>query len=200
MGFLDKLIQSVFTEKSVNITYEPSGELVKKPLKRSEKFMEIYNNWVENQGYNFIIRSIFEEWQTRNEISSPEASFFYYDTEQSNGFLHYFEKGTPKDEVHYLLELFSARVKKLDYSINHQEEQMSEEESFVKIKEVIYLKPKLRYRMETPYQQLYGNIHIECVWHDGEPYYIKVMANYFSDRAYDLPSSFDELVAHLFVF
>lgn len=200
MGFLDKLIQSVFTEKSANITYEPSSNLIKKPLKRSEKFKISYQKWQENQSYNFLIRSIFEEWDTRIEISAPEASFFYYDTEKSNGFLYYFDVGSNTDDVNYLVQLFADRVKELGYMINHQEEEVTEAESFLKTKQVIYLKPKLKYRMETPYRQLYGNIHIECVWHDGEPYYIKVMANYFSDRAYDLPSSFDELVAHLFVF
>ncbi len=200
MGFLDKLIQSVFSDKSVNITYEPSTKLVKKTLKRSEKFKETYHKWVENLSFNFIIRLIFEEWETRSEILAPEASLFYYNTDQSNGFLYYFEKGANTDDIHFLVQLFADRVKKLGYMVNHQEEEVTEAENFLKTKQVVYLKPKLKYRMETPYQQLFGNIHIECVWHDGEPYYIKVMANYYSDRAYDLPSSFDDLVAHLFVF
>lgn len=200
MGFLDKLIQSVFTEKSTNITYEGTSDLIKKPLKRSDQFRKKYQSWVENQHYNFIIRSISEEWGTRNEISSIEAKLFYYDTEKSNGFLYYFDKGESKEMPQFLIQLFADRVKELGYSMNHQEEQIVEADSFLKTKEVIYLKPKLKYRMETPYEQLFGNIHIECVWHDQEPYYIKLMANYFSDRAYNLPSSFDKLVAHLFVF
>ncbi len=200
MGFLDKLIQSVFSEKSTNITSEPSGRLVKKALKRSDKFLADYQSWVDNQSFNFIIRKIFEEWETRNEISSVEASFFYYNTEKSNGFLFYFDGSTDKQEAHYLLTLFADRVKKFGYIINHQEEEVIEETNFLKTKEVTYLKPRLKYRVELPYKQLFGNIHIECVWHDGTPYYIKVMANYYSDRSYELPYSFEDLVAQLFVF
>jgi hypothetical protein len=200
MGFLDKLIQSVFSEKSTNSTCEPSDKLVKKVLKRSDKFLADYNKWVDNQSYNFIIRSLFEEWETRNEISSVEASFFFYNTKMSNGFLYYFDRSTDKQTAHYLLTLFADRVKTLGYLIKHQEEEVIEESDFLKVKEVIYLKPRLKYRVELPYKQLFGNIHLECVWHDGSPYYIKVMANYYSDKSYDVPYSFEDLVAQIFVF
>jgi hypothetical protein len=198
MSFLDKLIQSVL----------PSGQevergdtvLVKRTIKRSEKYKYDFEEWKTQQSYNFSIRALKEEWETRSEIAAVEAIFFYYNSPKSNGFVYYFDNGTSNEEASFLFELLKYRVKQLDYSINHSEEEVKEQKDFVLTKESYYLKPKLKYRKSVPFQQLYGTIRIEFTSRDGRPYYLKLMANYFSDRSYQDPHSFEELAEHLFVF
>jgi len=198
MGFLDKLLQTVLpADQSAN---DGSSVLVKRALKRSEKYINDWEEWKNQQSYNFSIRALKEEWDTRSEIAAIETSFFYYNSPQSNGFVYYFDSGTSNEEASFLFELFKFRVKELDYAINHSEEEMKEEKDCVVTKESYYLKPKLKYRKQPPFHQLYGTIRIEFTSRDGRPYYLKLMANYFSDRSYQEPYSFEELAEQLFVF
>lgn len=198
MGFLDKLIQSILpTEQAVESS---SNILVKKVIRRSEKYKSDFEVWRRGQNYNFNVRAIKEEWETRSEIAAVEANFFYYNSPQSKGFVYYFENGVPQEQASFLFELFKYRIIELDYAINHSEEEIKEDQDWIVSKESYYLKPKLKYRKTTPFNQLYGTIRIVFASKDGAPYYIKLLANYFSDRSYQEPYSFEELAEHLFVF
>jgi hypothetical protein len=62
-----------------------------------------------------------------------------------------------------------------------------------------YLKPPLRQPIQHDLiSQLYGNILIEKIAVNNKPNYLKFLATFYSDRLYQEPNPFDELLDRIF--
>lgn len=73
---------------------------------------------------------------------------------------------------------------------------MAERGDLVETKEMHYLKPKND--LTTPRDQKFGNVQIEYTRVNDEPTNIKLIANTYSDRAYQEPKDFEQLAQHIF--
>ena len=87
-------------------------------------------------------------------------------------------------------------MKKLDYRLVNSHLTIQEKGEDVETREMHYLKPKSGF--EAPRDQKYGNVQIEFIRLNDRPANINLLANTYSDRAYNEPKEFEELAQHIF--
>jgi hypothetical protein len=76
---------------------------------------------------------------------------------------------------------------------------MEEINDQVKVTQKFYFKPPIKLPTQNELiSQLYGNIVIEKVSLNNQPNYLKFLATFYSDRLYQDPNPFDQLLDRLF--
>lgn len=121
------------------------------------------------------------------------------DSKYARGFaITYEELFTPQSFSNLFLA-FAQRVLALGYHKVSLDRKLEEINDQVRSTEKFYFKPPLQLPVEDQLiSQLYGNVAIEKITLNNQPNYLKVLATFYSDRLYQDPMPFEELVTQLF--
>ena len=199
MSIFNRLIKQLLPSHSEEENTE-SEVLVREPIKHSKVFLKEYERWKYNEMHHEILLDLKEKRAKRKEDSVEGVNYYEVQNSTYSGFYFYGEALWSSSDYIYLVHFFTEKLKGLDYFQGNSVREVIEEPEQLKTTEQFYLKPALKFRKKTPYNQLFGNIEIEHKIEDGETKMIKLMASVYNDQHYDIPISFDKLMKELFLF
>ncbi len=191
MSYFDYVYKKLFSSKKY-----ASSVLVNEVIKRSQSFLRNFNAWKASEICEEYLNEIWQSyfWSKKGVDKNPQVSIF--ESSRSNGFAISYQPSLNKYHFHYLFDYLADQVKKLDYKLVTSKFTMAERGDLVEMKEMHYLKPKNDFT--TPRDQKFGNVQIEYTRLNDQPTNIKLIANTYSDRAYQEPKDFEQLAQHIF--
>lgn len=196
MSYFDKIYKQLFNKKK-SPEYNGKKYLVQEMYSLSESENKDYTDWLKEATSTVLVNNVMSGIKHKKAgLSELNDRFSIYESPQSNGFYVLCENFLDYKTTKYLLESIKDQLKSIGYYQNHSSKDIYEENSNVKMKISYYLKPKIS-DYELPLEQKYGNIHIECLFINEKPDYIKLMANVYSDRNYQEAEAFDDLLTAL---
>jgi len=195
MSLIDRLLKDLFPERETTTKTSPIKEvLVKEMIKRNQVFLDGYEAWKAAEMQMGVLAHLKEASEIKYSNPDAEVNFFHYRDVQSNGFYFHGEAPWTAEDYSYLIHHFIDVLKKEEYYLNNAKREVVEEEKQLKTVEHFYLKPKLKYRREVPYEQLYGNVEIEHRLVEDKTNLVKVMVNVYNDRNFKKAADFEELL------
>ncbi|HAQ70853.1 hypothetical protein N9P66_03875 [Salibacteraceae bacterium] len=198
MSFANEVINKLFGSSS-NKANTSNEKLVldSGQIKRSEKELKEYQKWSDQYSSDLLFElkqnALFSKKNLTNHLN-----FVWLNRSTANGFqLDLLNLKTPLGNTWYLAEIIKQKIIDLGYMVTHAEYADYSENDKLCRKEWLYLKTPHRMRIGTPpFNQLYGNIQLESIQKDTMKF--KLLATTYSDRNYNSPLPFDDLVDAIF--
>jgi hypothetical protein len=193
MSLIDRLLKELFPAKEKDSAAEKEV-LVKEMIERSHVFERDYQVWKEEGMHKGLIAHLGEKVLEKAADPNAEVNYFAYRDSQSNGFYFHGEQPWSVEDYQFFIQHLIELLKAEEYHVNNSLREVTEENNQLKTVERFYLKPKLKFRREAPYQQLYGNVVIEHRIIEEQTNWVKLMANVYHDRNFQEAKDFEELM------
>ncbi len=195
MSLFNAIITKIFP-KPDKIT---SGDqpVISEPIKRSIKFKEKYNQWIDSEQAGHVISNILQGYNNYIISGRPGIPIGTY---KGNGLSGFYLEGesTVSDNIYsFLLDYIKEKVSSLNYRFYRSLYEAKERSGKIHSKEQYYFKP-IPSSYELPVAQEYGNLTLEVDRIDEEVTYLKIMATHYAGFDYQSPKDFDELISHIF--
>lgn len=188
MAFYDQLINRLFPkDKEVSIH---------EVLKRSPHFSRSYDQWKLSGRCVDEREAIRKSYHYKLSNLKPSIDIEVYHSPYANGLIIYPQKDKEPLSFEFLMEYIREKLEMDGYRLVHADRKMMESVKMVTALEKYYLKPPLT--TETPIDQKYGNVILELSYINNAPTKFKMMANIYSDRLYNEPRAFEDLITLLF--
>jgi hypothetical protein len=195
MSLFNAIITKIFPKPDkIESGHQP---VISEPIKRGEKFVERYNDWIDSEEARSIISTIhkgFNNYLISGKADIPIGKY------QGQGLSGLYIEGESKirDEVYsFLLDYIKERISFLNYRFYRSLYEAKERTGKIHSKEQYYFKPKPS-SYELPVAQEYGNLTIEVDRIDEEVTYLKIMATSYAGFDYQEPKDFNELIEYIF--
>ncbi len=165
-------------------------------LKRSDQYLLEYETWKNSANRKQITDWLIAEFSvSKSNPQTLDEAIDFMDNPHSRGFIIYYRNEHPESAYLFLLDFLQEKILDLGYR-NY----MSDIKSFTKKEDVEtvqrhYLKPKPTF--EPPINQEFGNVTIELVFKNEKTTLLRLSANPYSDRLYQPPKEFAQLVYSL---
>lgn len=186
MAFFDDIYARVFGKEQ-----SPEPAFVHKLLKRSIAFTEKYEAWKKGRK-DELLELVNTSLQLKAKGIEQDPPTHFLKFSGSNAFAVSYTSDMGADELQFLTEWFAYYVLlHLPYKKANGDMMVRERNNMVETIEKIYLKPVSN--QELPIDQQFGNILIENFVIGTKPSYMKVTANYYTDRMYKTHRPFEEL-------
>lgn len=197
MSFFEKLLNQIFPKKQQGKSF--SRPLVTEPLKRMQAEISSYFEWQNSGEYRTLWHKLYQNYLANKNGQRDEWEIHLLQMPAANGFAFTYPQNIPSRHFQHLFDLLKDRILTLNYRLINADRHIYDKSTYVEMKEKYYLKPIIDLqKMDTPYNQLYGNIIIEYIAVDDKPSYLKLVANIYSDRLYTEALPFDELLGEIF--
>lgn len=198
MNLFSRLFSQLYPNKSEEKAIE-SEVLVREPIKQNKVFLKNFEEWIYNEMHLSLLNDLKEKRAQRKQQNPQGVNYFEVQNSTYSGFYFYGEERWNSSDYSYLVHYFLEQLKKLDYFVANSVREVIEEPEELKTTEQFFLKPALKFRKETPYNQLYGNLEIEHKIIDGETKMVKLMSSVYNDQHYNSAMNFDALLNKLFL-
>jgi hypothetical protein len=171
--------------------------LLKEPVRHNALFLMEYQQW-KTAGLHHSMLRLLQEYRMLKE-SNPKSrvNFIPHREKASSGFFFQPEEDWSSREMRFLCNYFQQKVEDFGYRLTYSRREVDEKDGQLWEKEVYYLKPALKYRRETPANQLYGNVHLEHRLQDGQSKLLKCMVFPYTDRMYSRAEAYGEFLDRL---
>lgn len=191
MSYFDLVYKRLFGTRG-----SKSVVLVNEVIKRSASFLRNFDAWKTSELCEEYLNELWQSYYWRRKGIDKNPQVFILESSRSNGFAISYQRGLNKKYFHYLFDYMADQVKKLDYRLVVSKLTMKDRGDDVETREMHYLKPKND--LTAPRDQKYGNVQIEYVRVNDQPFRINVIANTYSDRSFSEPKNFEHLAQHIF--
>lgn len=199
MDFLDDIFKKLFPKRNKTIP------LIKENLKRSEKEGLEFQIWSSSGDAKYWFARIYESYyRKRQGMPSQDIEVHLFGSAASNGIAITYTNAMSSKQFRFLFDKFKESVLELPYpyKLYTSDRAHYERNNYVETIEKHYLKPvygtnnEVQSELKTDGQlpQFYGNILIEYIQIDGEPSFIRLLANIYSDRLFLNALPFEELI------
>lgn len=192
MAFFDQLHKKLFGAGSSD-----PAPIVHEVIARSEKYLLSYERWKTDGRASKMLSDYSRSYHFKKSALESDPNVHVFASPASNGFALTYSASFEKQDFQFLFDYLAEKSKELGYRLVNSDVKISDKKDFVETKEKHYLKPPLS-GDSGPFKQLFGNILVEHVMVDDKPSYIKLLANIYSDRQYEVPEDHRELISHLF--
>lgn len=195
MTFFDEIIKKIFGGQT-----NPQNLQHKQLLKRSEKEKRKYLLWLESAESTELLARVKKAYHYRKSNIPSDVTIDIFRSASANGFAISQEKGMDKRTLPNLMDYFREKVLNLNYRQQSATRKISDKGSYVHIEDKYYLKPSIRLQAQNQdvCNQLYGNVLLEQISIDNEPYMLKVLVTHYQDRLFTKVLDYDEFVSKIF--
>jgi len=192
-SFLDDLFGNIFkSSEKVPVNHKENIEF--KSFEVEEAI-----NWAASESGAQVLEKLYKNYAFKKLQLEEIPRVHILDSKYARGFAITYEEVFTSETFSHLFLAFAQRVLALGYQQVSLDRKLEEINEQVRCTEKYYFKPPLQLPVENQLiSQLYGNIAIEKVSLNNHPNYLKVLATFYSDRLYQDPMPFDELVNQLF--
>lgn len=198
MTLFNRLFQELFGKNAHHLD-EEKGIHILEEIKRNQVFLDNYEKWQCKGIHNGLLEYINQNWKTKAENPTSDVNMHLFRSKLSNGF--YFRAESPWDTFDYdcLIQWIIEKCKLKGYVLKNAKREVIEEGGLLKTIEEFYLKPSLKFRRETPFEQFWGNILIEHRIVDENSRLLKLMVNSYDDRSYKKAYHFEDFMNYIFI-
>lgn len=196
MTLFKRLFGDLFTTEA-EMDQKEKEVLVDEQIKPSMTFLEGYHQWLAEEYHIGLLDHLREQHAIRSSNPNAEVFFHLHDSDGSSGF--YFSEESPwtREDYQFITHYFKEIILAEGYRLNNSRRKAIIEDGKLSQIDRFYFKLPLSSRIEVPYQQSWGNISLEHKLLDEKTLYVKLMANTYSDRAYQPAREFDSLMERL---
>jgi hypothetical protein len=191
--FLDDLFKKIFPPSDqIPMNLRENIVLKSNELEESEK-------WARTEDGKELFAKLYKNYHFKKAGINDSPQVHVFDSQYAKGFAITFEEPLTEKTFDLIFLAFAHRVLALGYYQVSLDRKMEEINEQVKISDKFYLKPPLRQPIQHDLiSQLYGNILIEKIAVNNKPNYLKFLATFYSDRLYQEPNPFDQLLDRIF--
>lgn len=195
MNLFDRLLRGTGIVQEKGLQKEV---VLRENIQFSTSFHNNYVNWKEQGSTKNLLSDLLENYRTKRSDPGQNSTMQLYEARNANGI--YFKTGEYEniEGFGFLTYHLLQRLKGQHYILNQSIREVVDDQEVLKTNEIHYLKPSLKFRRITPYEQLFGNVQIEHRMIDGESELFKILATTYSDHLYAKPYDFEDLVGELF--
>lgn len=193
MSFFKSLFKDLFSKEELQAGDEDS-ELVSEQIVFTEIYWAEFKKWQNRGIHQTLLEHLFALWENSSKGDSNSEKLFLHQTKLSNGFYFLGEEPWSNEDYSFLIQYWIEKLKDKGYVQKRAHRELCEEGGLLKGMEEFYLKPGLKFRRSTPFEQLFGNIHIQHRTVNGETRLVKLLANTYSDRNYKTAYDFEDLI------
>lgn len=192
-NFFDDLFNKVFRNSDDStVNHKENFKIKEAELKEAVQ-------WAESEDGEEKMNLVYKNYHFKKTQIDETPQIHVLDSPYANGFAVIYDFPFNDKSFSMLFLAFSQRVIALGYRQVSLDRKFEEVNDQVRLIEKFYFKPPL----QTPIQgelisQLYGNVTLEKVTVDNRPSFIKFLVTVYSDRYYDSPRPFDQLLDLLF--
>ncbi|HHM20567.1 MAG TPA: hypothetical protein ENJ20_00965 [Bacteroidetes bacterium] len=178
----------------------PANPLLHEQIDRSLSHEEQFRDWKNSPECRHCtdwLKEQYARWQTLPSQTDEHIVFLH--TPSSKGFAVFFHRDAiASRHAHYFFDYLKERALTLDYR-----PQISDSRTWTNPEAVYnmyryYLKPRTSKTSDGKINQLFGNILIELLLKDDEPFNLKFRATSYNDRLYLPPDDFELLMEVIF--
>lgn len=170
------------------------------PLQRRPSHERRRQQWLTQQVYRNWMGPFFKAYHYQ-KAGLPGARFRVQLIKEAHrhGAVFLYDPSMGPGNFQHLFDYLRDRVLALGYHLGAADERTTRHESFTEATQKYFLKPR-------PYDcassgrcdQRYGNVTVDLVSINGQPGFIRLISNPFSDAIFTPPASFDELMEAVF--
>lgn len=191
--FLDDLFKRIFP----NLDQNPLSLKENIVLKANE--LSLAEDWAQTEEGIALFAKLYKNYHFKKAGINDRPQVHLFDSSYARGFAITFEKPLTEKTFDNIFLAFANRILALGYNQVSLDRKMEEVNEQVRVIEKFYLKPPLRIPdLNELISQLYGNIVLEKVSVNNQTSYLKFLATFYSDRLYQDPMPFDQLLDRLF--
>ncbi len=192
-NFFDDLYSNLF-QSSEKLPLNHKENIVFKPSELQEA-----KDWAQGVEGEAILAKISKNYSFKKLQLEEMPRVHILDSKYARGFAITYEEVFTPQTFSNLFLAFAQRVLALGYQQVSLDRKLEEINDQVRSTEKFYFKPPLQLPVEHELiSQLYGNVAVEKITLNNQPNYLKVLATFYSDRLYQDPLPFEELVTQLF--
>ncbi len=188
MALFEKIIQKLFPKEEAVTVHEV--------LKRSASFIRSFDEWKSAGSLPAFRGKFLRSYNQKLTSKHPELDIEIYRSPYANGFILYPDHATDELPATFLMEYIRERLEEEGYRLVHADRKLTEKGKEVYSLEKYYLKPPLS--PDIPIDQLFGNVIVELSFRNNKPSKFKMIVNIYSDRLYQKPRQFEDLIYLLF--
>ena len=176
----------------------PSGKKVNihETLRRSPKFLDDYKRWFGEPPFQNLMKELFNAWVQQNKDIGSRIDMQIYRSKQAEGFVVHPEFEDGMIPLSFLMEYLKERLLQESYRLVHADRIIEGRPDHLEIRENYHFKPGPSFI--EPFEQKFGNVHIELLRYDKQEIRLKFLVTVYSDRKYKKPWEFENLVCLLF--
>ena len=168
---------------------------VHKVLERTNGSREAYADWKFGGDVVNSLDWILSNYQSKISGGKSDRTISFLDTPSKKGFVLYLTDGVVEtNHPEHLMDFIKERVLNLGYNLYTSDLRTYSVGNDVETQQRHYLKPPLNFVPNKKLSQLYGNIAIEFVLRNDQPYMFKFSATTYQDYMFDDAKTFGQLM------
>ncbi|WP_226268522.1 hypothetical protein [Hymenobacter pini] len=170
------------------------------PLQRRPAHERVRQQWLEQQVFRNWMAPFFKAYHYQ-KAGLPGAPFRVQliKEEHRHGAVFLYDPSIGPGNFQHLFDYLRDRVLSLGYHLGAADERTTRHESFSESTQKYFLKPRPNDCSSSGRcNQLFGNITVDLVRINGQPGFIRLFSNPFTDSIFTPAASFDELIDAVF--
>ena len=174
----------------------PSDPLIHEVIKRSPEEIEDYKTWVETLVRRRLQDWLFDQYAIFRKLPEDiDEALDFLNTPSSKGFVIYFHQTQySKRDTRHFLDFLKEKVRELKYRIQISDTRTYKKGTWIETVERHYLKPPPNFQEGGKFNQGFGNITLELVFRNENPYLLKLQATIYKDSLFHEADEFKELM------
>lgn len=194
-----KKIQALFKEADQS---SPSNPVIHEIIQRSDTEKSDYEQWKKTLVKRRLVDWLDQQYAIYRVLPDDiDEGLDFLDTPSSKGFVVHFHKTNySKREVVHFFDYLKDQVLQLDYWPQISDTRTYNRPNWVETVERHYLKPKPDFSSnDSRINQRFGNITIEIIFRNDQPYHLKFRVNSYNDHLFLQAKDFHELMLKVLV-
>ena len=176
---------------------EEAEVFIREAIKTTKAFENDFSIWLEKGMHKGLLDYLNECISERKTNPRAEVNLYFHESKNSNGFYFRAESPWSTEDYYFLVHLIKQKLIAQNYVQNHATREVIEQKGELKTNEEFFFKPSLKFKRETPYEQLFGNVFIEHRINGDKTELIKIMVNTYTDQLYKKPYDFEDFLTEI---
>ncbi len=174
----------------------PSNPLIHKMIERSEEQKEDYLQWKDTLVRRRLVDWLHDQYAIFGvQPDNIDEAVDFLDTPSSKGFVIYFYKTRYSlRDITHLFDYLREQVLQLGYRTQISDSRTYNRAKWVEKVDRHYLKPRPSFQQEGKFDQKYGNVMIEIVYRNDQPFDLKFRATSYKDHQFKDAEEFRHLM------
>lgn len=198
---MSQVMEDHFVNKILNKLFgkgQSSVQMLNSPLERGEEYLLRFKHWQSSEAASMTMNRIATVfWNVYNNMGTS-TTMHVFKSLPANGFYFNSRLGIAAEEFDFILDEFSQRIIKMDYSVYTSDRKYKESSTGVERIDRHFLKPNPKVFSDGLINQNFGNVLLELSFINDRPRYLKCMVSIYSNRSFAEAKPFEVFAECLF--
>ena len=164
-------------------------------LERPNNSLASFKKWKDNTSYYSTMDWILSNYQSYLAGGKVDRSIAFLNTPSKKGFVLYLaDNNIETQHPEHLMDYLKERIINLGYNLYTSDLKSYSAQDGIETQQRHYLKPPLEFVPNKKLSQLFGNISIDLILKNDNPYLFKFSATTYQDHMFADAKKFDQLM------